>query len=293
MREHDLELLELPAVLARLAAATASEPGADLAAAVVPSPDPAVVELLQRQTADAIALLDEAEDPDLGGAADVREAADHAERGGALDPAGLVGWRGRSLRASPHAVPRRPRRPAGADGARRRHRRVAASVAEEIGRTVEEDGSDLRDSASPALRRLRRELRDGRGKARGTAPKARARPRARRAPPGRLRHRAGGAARTGAEGIGPWPRAGDRARLLGLGADALRGAARGRRGLEPAARGRGRRARRGDPDPPQPLLARRHARRGVDPGRRRGAGARPRARARHALARLEGGASGP
>ena len=38
------------------------------------------------------------------------------------------------------------------------------SVAEEIGRSVEEDGSDLKDSASPVLRRLRRELREGRGK---------------------------------------------------------------------------------------------------------------------------------
>ena len=105
MREHDLELLELPAVLARLAAATGSEPGAELAAVVVPSPDPAVVELLQRQTAEAIALLDEAGEPDLGGAADVREAADHAERGGALDPPGLVRVARRSLRASPHAAP--------------------------------------------------------------------------------------------------------------------------------------------------------------------------------------------
>ena len=38
------------------------------------------------------------------------------------------------------------------------------SVADEIGRSVEEDGSDLRDSASPPLRRLRRELREGRGR---------------------------------------------------------------------------------------------------------------------------------
>src|SRR5262245_48317856 len=89
MRKHDLELLELPAVLARLGAATASAPGAAVAAAVAPSPDPARVEVLQRQTAEAIALLDEAGEPDLGGAADVRDAADHAERGGALDPAAL------------------------------------------------------------------------------------------------------------------------------------------------------------------------------------------------------------
>ena len=38
------------------------------------------------------------------------------------------------------------------------------SIAEEIGRAVEEDGADLRDSASPELRRLRRVLREGRGR---------------------------------------------------------------------------------------------------------------------------------
>src|SRR5204862_4434441 len=36
-----------------------------------------------------------------------------------------------------------------------------APPAGEIGRCVEEDGSDLRDGASPLLRRLRKELRDG------------------------------------------------------------------------------------------------------------------------------------
>ena len=39
-----------------------------------------------------------------------------------------------------------------------------ASIAETIGTAVEDDGSDLRDTASPALRRLRRELRDGRAR---------------------------------------------------------------------------------------------------------------------------------
>ena len=40
-----------------------------------------------------------------------------------------------------------------------------APLAEEIGRCVEDDGSDLRDTASPLLRRLRKELRDGRQRA--------------------------------------------------------------------------------------------------------------------------------
>ena len=60
MREHDLELLELPAVLARLAAAAASEPGALLAGGLRPSADADEVRLRQQQTSEAIALLDEA-----------------------------------------------------------------------------------------------------------------------------------------------------------------------------------------------------------------------------------------
>ncbi len=166
------------------------------------------------------------------------------------------------------------------------------SVAEEIGRAVEEDGSDLKDSASPPLRRLRRELREGRGRLAERLRKIARDPAARRAPPGRLRHRARRPPRAGAEGVGPRARARHRARLLRLGPDALRRAARGRRRLEPAARGRGRRARRGGADPAQPLVARRRAGRGARRARRRDGRARPRARPRQPLARLAGSARG-
>ena len=89
MREHDLELLELPAVLARLAAAAASEPGALLAEALRPSADADEVRLRQQQTTEAIALLDDAAEPDLGGVADVTEAAELAARGSTLDTRSL------------------------------------------------------------------------------------------------------------------------------------------------------------------------------------------------------------
>ena len=167
MREHDLELLELPAVLARLAAATASEPGALLAEALRPSADADEVRLRQQQTTEAIALLDEAAEPDLGGVADVTDAAELAARGSTLDT--RIARRRSSARSGPASAAQRALASgttiSGADASSSPAIDPSLlSVAEEIGRAVEEDGSDLKDSASPALRRLRRELREGRGK---------------------------------------------------------------------------------------------------------------------------------
>src|SRR6187551_196861 len=89
MEAGALEVLEVPVVLERLAAATATSPGAELARALVPSPDAAEVARRQALTAEAIALLDEAAEPPLRGIADVREAAARAARGGLLDARAL------------------------------------------------------------------------------------------------------------------------------------------------------------------------------------------------------------
>ena len=165
MREHDLELLELPAVLARLSAAAASEPGALLAAALRPSADGVRVRLRQQQTTEAISLLEGSEEPDLGEVADVGQAAELATRGSALDTRTLSQVE-RTIRAGVTAR----RALADRDDIPALMELVAAidpsllSVADEIGRSVEEDGADLRDSASPPLRRLRRELREGRAR---------------------------------------------------------------------------------------------------------------------------------
>src|SRR6478735_6972896 len=165
MREHDLELLELPAVLARLAGAAASEPGALLAEGLRPSPDADLVHLRQQQTTEAIALLDVAAEPDLVGVADVTEAAERAARGSTLDT-GNLSLIERTIRAGTAAR----RGLTGRDDLPALEELTLGielfllSIAEEIGRSVEEDGSDLKDSASPELRRLRRQLREGRGK---------------------------------------------------------------------------------------------------------------------------------
>ncbi len=165
MRDHDLELLELPEVLSRLAAAAASEPGAALAQQLRPTGDVDVVRLRQQRTAEAIALLDEGAEPELGGLADVREAVDLCERGGTLDTRTLTRV-GQTIRAGVGA-----RSAIDSRGVLLALAELVVPIdasllpiADEIGGAVEEDGSDLRDAASPALRRLRRELREGRSR---------------------------------------------------------------------------------------------------------------------------------
>ena len=119
-----------------------------------------------RQTSEAISLIEESVEPDLGGVADVSEAAELAARGSTLDTRTLMHDRAHDRGRRDARAGRSPERDdipalielvAGIDTS-------LLSIAEEIGRAVEEDGSDLRDSASPELRRLRRELRDGRGR---------------------------------------------------------------------------------------------------------------------------------
>ncbi|HEU4919126.1 MAG TPA: hypothetical protein VFT20_05255, partial [Candidatus Limnocylindrales bacterium] len=66
MDERGLALLELPAILERLEAAAASEPGQARAAALLPTADANEVLRRQRRTTEAIALLDHAAEPELG-----------------------------------------------------------------------------------------------------------------------------------------------------------------------------------------------------------------------------------
>jgi len=159
-----LAVLEYPAIVERLVAAAATPQGATLAAALVPAGDAGAVDRRQALTAEAVALLDEAAEPALAGAADVRPHAEHAERGGLLGPAELaavartveigLGAR-RALDESRALTPHLRDRLDPVDP-------ELAALRDAVLRCVENDGSDLRDSASPELRRLRRELRTGR-----------------------------------------------------------------------------------------------------------------------------------
>ncbi len=164
MHRDALVALEYPAIVERLAAATATPHGSDLARDLVPSADTAEVASRQALTAEAVALLAVAAEPDLSGASDVREAAGHAARGSMLSAGTLheveatirVGLEARALLAEQREIaPRLAELGGRIDSSLR-------ALAEEIGRSVEDDGSDLRDRASARLRSLRAELRGGR-----------------------------------------------------------------------------------------------------------------------------------
>ena len=159
-----LAALEYPTILERLAAATSTSYGAELARALAPSPDAAEVTRRQALTAEAIALLDEAEEPPLRGIRDVREGVAHAARGGVLAPetlndvaAAIAGGVETRVALDEHAAT-----------ASLLHELATAieptlaPLADAIHRAIEDDGSDVRDNASPKLRRLRKELREGR-----------------------------------------------------------------------------------------------------------------------------------
>ena len=159
-----LVTLEFPAIAERIAGATASAHGAELARALVPSADPGEVARRQALTAEAVALLDTADEPPLDGLHDVREPAAHAALGGVLAAGALrnvadtIGGalRARAALDDPEKTAPLLRELAAAIDP------ALAPLAESIQRAIEDDGSDLRDNASPALRKLRAQLRTGR-----------------------------------------------------------------------------------------------------------------------------------
>jgi DNA mismatch repair protein MutS2 len=155
--------LELPAILERLASAAATEHGAAAARSLEPSAEEREVQRRQTLTDEAVGLLDAAAEPALAGAHDVSGAAERAARGGVLSPAELqrvartvrVAIEARRVLGEQHALA-----PSLAELAEAMAE-APPRVADEIERCVEEDGSDVRDTASPLLRRLRTELRNG------------------------------------------------------------------------------------------------------------------------------------
>ncbi len=153
-----LAALELPAIVDRLATFASTDYGVALARELAPSPDPATVARRHELTSAAVAVLAGDDAPELAGIRDVRTAAERSARGGLLRPDEL-----RAIAVSVRV----------ALEAKRVLREPVLSVllepvdsglaglADEIDRRIEEDGSDVRDTASPLLRKLRTELRNG------------------------------------------------------------------------------------------------------------------------------------
>jgi len=163
MDAEALEALEFPAVVERVAAATSTAYGEELALALAPSTDTDEVRRRQALTAEAIDLIDHSAEPPLDGIADVRGPARLAGRGGTLDVAALAAAAraiASGLRARAVLDETREPAPLLAELADRIDPALAP-LAAEIDRCVEEDGSDLRDTASPELRQLRKELQAG------------------------------------------------------------------------------------------------------------------------------------
>lgn len=154
-----LDVLEFQAVRERVRAAAASEYGIALSAELAPSPAPDDVARRQALTAEAIALLEASEEPPLDGIRDVRDVAALAARGGVL-PAGALRQIGDTVTGSLR-VQGALETPLLAELASAINPALKP-VADAIDRAVEDDGSDLKDNASPALRKLRGELRTGR-----------------------------------------------------------------------------------------------------------------------------------
>ena len=165
MDEHSLQVLELDAIRGLLADETAFSGGRELAEALTPSIDPAVVRRRQAETAEAVLLLT-AGGPRLAGAHDVRAAAVAATRAAVVQPDALVAIAETSRTAldARRLLDDRDDAPLLAEVTRI----VAPSLEALAGRieaAVEPDGSRLRDGASPQLRTLRREIAQARGRA--------------------------------------------------------------------------------------------------------------------------------
>jgi len=155
--------LEFELVLERLADAAATPYGSERARGLVPATAADEVERRQSLTSEAVALLDHAAEPPLQGIPDIDAAVEFAGRGGALAPRALLdvaaavegALRARSTLAGQDLAPALAEIGASISPA-------LGALAEEIRRCVDEETASVRDTASPRLRQLRRELRDGR-----------------------------------------------------------------------------------------------------------------------------------
>ncbi|MEI7770620.1 MAG: endonuclease MutS2 [Chloroflexales bacterium] len=158
--DQTLQTLEFPKIRAQLARHTAFSASRDLALSLLPSTE--IVDVRQRQalTGEARALLDDYADVTIGGARDVRRAAQHAARGGVLEgqtflevAATLASSRALRVRLLKLEATRFPRLIEQAG-----FLPSLPQIEDEILHSIGDDGAVM-DSASAELSRLRREIR--------------------------------------------------------------------------------------------------------------------------------------
>jgi DNA mismatch repair protein MutS2 len=156
--EHALRVLEFEKVLARLARLAAFTGGHDLALALTPSADYAVVLERQHRLGEAVRLRSFRPALNLNSAVDVRPVLEKAGLGGSLDPQELLAVaatqrvaqqaKGALSRVAP-SLPRLGHLAAGLFD--------KPAVVDEISKAIDQRGEVL-DSASPALAIIRRDI---------------------------------------------------------------------------------------------------------------------------------------
>ncbi len=159
MHEKSLHTLEYPKILERLAQEAAFSASKELALALQPATELREVERRQAYTTEARRLLEARPDAGIRGARDIRPLVVRAERGAMLSPDDLLDVLS-TIRSAIYVARLLGRldedfpllKALGADLPQR------PALAERIEQSISEDGEVL-DSASPALRRLRIEIR--------------------------------------------------------------------------------------------------------------------------------------
>ncbi len=160
MDPRTLRVLEFDKIRTRLAEHTSFSLGRERALALLPADDIRLAQDWQAETREARRLLEEKSDVHLGGVHDLRPLAEQAVRGSTLLPTDLLDVRSTLVRG--RVIQRTLSRvgdifPHVADVAGRIA--VPHDVVDEIGRCIDERGEVL-DSASDALARIRREMRE-------------------------------------------------------------------------------------------------------------------------------------
>jgi DNA mismatch repair protein MutS2 len=156
--EKTIQTLELNKILAHVARLSSFAAGAELALELLPTTNLEEARIWQRETAEAVSLLDNKVNINLAGARDVRVAAINAVRGVVIDASGLLDVRHTLRRAG---IIRRTL------GKLKGQYPLLAEMVEEIEEcqplqdTIEraiDDNAEVRDTASPRLAIIRRDL---------------------------------------------------------------------------------------------------------------------------------------